>query len=89
MANIFLKTWVLIFLLLLTISSVTKNKMVGCAAPNCSRNTRKKNNHYPFPVNKKRGLQWLINCRRDKLKPSTESKLYKVGLSNAMVYNYA
>ncbi|XP_039284363.1 uncharacterized protein LOC120351386 isoform X2 [Nilaparvata lugens] len=49
--------------------------MVGCSAPNCANKTEKGFRLSRFPTNEKRKAIWLQNCRRDKWKPTSNSRL--------------
>ncbi|XP_046386791.1 uncharacterized protein LOC124156337 isoform X2 [Ischnura elegans] len=52
--------------------------MVCCSAPNCSNSSRKGVRLFRFPSDPKRRAVWLINCGRDRWKPSTTSRLCEV-----------
>ncbi|XP_039281522.1 peroxynitrite isomerase THAP4-like isoform X2 [Nilaparvata lugens] len=49
--------------------------MVGCSAPNCANKTEKGFRLFRFPTDEKRKAIWLQNCRLDKWKPTSNSRL--------------
>ncbi|XP_039287478.1 peroxynitrite isomerase THAP4-like [Nilaparvata lugens] len=49
--------------------------MVGCSAPNCVNKTEKGFRLFRFPTDEKRKAIWLKNCRRDKWKTTSNSRL--------------
>ncbi|XP_039286611.1 THAP domain-containing protein 2-like [Nilaparvata lugens] len=49
--------------------------MVGCSAPNCANKTEKGFRLFTFPTDEKRKAIWLQNCRLDKWKPTSNSRL--------------
>lgn len=49
--------------------------MVGCSAPNCQNKSENGFRLFRFPEDVERRERWLINCRRDKWKPSSTSRL--------------
>ncbi|XP_068081292.1 peroxynitrite isomerase THAP4-like [Anabrus simplex] len=52
--------------------------MVGCSAPNCNNVSSAGYRLFRFPSENSRRAIWLQNCRRDRWKPTSTSRLCKV-----------
>ncbi|KYN03854.1 hypothetical protein ALC62_05282 [Cyphomyrmex costatus] len=52
--------------------------MGGCNALNCKNRSEAGFQTFRFPTEAERRKKWLINCRRDKSIPSSNSRLYEI-----------
>ncbi|XP_018364721.1 PREDICTED: THAP domain-containing protein 2-like [Trachymyrmex cornetzi] len=52
--------------------------MGGCSALNCKNRSEAGFQTFRFPTEAERRKKWLINCRRDKWIPSSNSRLCEI-----------